>query len=333
MGPGDLAHVLRHLTSKQAPTNLLVGLDVADDAAVWRLDSERALVQTLDFFTPVVDDPYTYGAIAAANSMSDVYAMGGEPFLALAIAGFPPNLPKEVLAEIFRGGADKAAEAGVVIAGGHTVTDEEPKYGLSVSGMVHPERILTKAAARAGDAVFLTKPLGTGVITTALKKERASEAHVQAAVEWMLRLNRDAARLLARFPDVRACTDITGFGLLGHGYEMAAASGVCLEIDATAVPFMDGALEYAAADLLPGGADRNQEYLSEADASGEARVAVSPDAPAARVAALFDPQTSGGLFFPAPEAVAGEIEAAFAAAKQPLWRIGRFTPGRGVRVR
>ena len=332
MGPSDLAHVLRHLTSKERPPELLVGLHVADDAAVWRLDGERALVQTVDFFTPVVDDPYTYGAIAAANSISDVYAMGGEPFLALAIAAFPTGLPKDILAEIFRGGADKAAEAGVVVAGGHTVTDEEPKYGLSVTGMVHPDRVLTKAAARAGDAVFLTKPLGTGVITTALKKERAAAAHVDAAVAWMLRLNRDAARLVARFPQIRACTDITGFGLLGHGYEMAAASGACLEIEAAAVPFMDGALDYAAADLLPGGADRNQLYLGEADGSGLARVSVGSGVPAHRAAALHDPQTSGGLLFAAPAAVADDIEAAFRADNAPLWRIGRFTEGRGGRV-
>src|SRR5919206_2608511 len=202
MGPADLAHVLRYLTSKERPPELLVGLHVADDAAVWQLDGERALVQTVDFFTPVVDDAYTYGAIAAANALSDVYAMGGEPFLALAIAAFPADLPKDILAEIFRGGADKAAEAGVVVAGGHTVVDDEPKYGLSVTGLVHPARVLTKAAARAGDLLYLTKPLGTGVIATALKKERATSAHVDIAVGWMLRLNRDAARVLSGFPAV-----------------------------------------------------------------------------------------------------------------------------------
>jgi selenide,water dikinase len=332
MGPGDLAHVLRHLTSKERPPELLVGLHVADDAAVWQLDGERALVQTVDFFTPVVDDPYTYGAIAAANSLSDVYAMGGEPFLALAIAAFPTDLPKDILAEIFHGGGDKAAEAGVVIAGGHTVTDDEPKYGLCVTGMVHPQRVLTKAAAHPGDTVYLTKPLGTGVITTALKKERASAEHVDAAVDWMLRLNRDAARLLNRFPALQACTDITGFGLLGHAYEMAAASGVCLEIDAAAMPFMDGAIEYAEADLLPGGADRNQAYLEEPDASGQPRVSVAAGVPPARAALLFDPQTSGGLLFAAPAAVADEVEAAFRAERHPLWPIGRFVAGRGVRV-
>jgi selenide,water dikinase len=258
--------------------------------------------------------------------------MGGEPFLALAIAAFPTDLPKDILADIFRGGADKAAEAGVVVAGGHTVTDDEPKYGLAVTGMVHPQRVLTKAAARAGDVAFLTKPLGTGVITTALKKEQAAVEHVDAAVEWMLRLNRAAARLLTRFPQVRASTDVTGYGLLGHGYEMAAASGVCLEIEADAVPFMDGALEYAAADLLPGGADRNQAYLEEPDASGEPRVTVASSVPAHRAALLFDPQTSGGLLLAVPASLAGDVEAAFEADRQPLWRIGRFVPGHGVRV-
>src|SRR5687768_2227718 len=270
MGPGDLAHVLRHLTATPAPAALLVGLQTADDAAVWRLDAERAIVQTVDFFTPIVDDPYTYGAIAAANALSDVYAMGGTPFMALAIAGFPQSLPTDVLAEIFRGGADTAAEAGVVIAGGHTVMDDEPKYGLCVTGMVHPDRILTKAAARAGDVVFLTKPVGTGIITTALKRELAQPEHVDAAVTSMRTLNRAAGVLLAEHPGVRACTDVTGFSLLGHGYEMAAASGVRLEIDATAVPALPGAVEYAQQDISPGGADRNRLYLDEADFSGDA---------------------------------------------------------------
>src|SRR5688500_8331243 len=261
MGPGDLAHVLRHLATKEAPAALLVGLQTADDAAVWRLDAERALVQTVDFFTPIVDDPYTYGAIAAANSLSDVYAMGGTPFMALAIAGFPSAVSKDVLAEIFRGGADTAAEAGVVIAGGHTVMDDEPKYGLCVTGFVHPERFLTKAAARPGDALFLTQPLGTGIVTTALKRELAQSDHVDAAVASMRALNRAAAELLSLHPEVRACTDVTGFGLLGHGYEMAAASGVRLDIDSDSVPALPGAPEYARLDISPGGADRNRLYL------------------------------------------------------------------------
>jgi selenide, water dikinase len=323
--------VLRHVPPAAHP-DLLVGLHRADDAAVWRLDAERALVQTVDFFTPIVDDPYTYGAIAAANSLSDVYAMGGEPFLALAIAGFPGGLSKDILGEIMRGGAEKAAEAGAVVAGGHTVVDEEPKYGLCVTGFVHPDRVLTKGAARAGDVAFLTKALGTGVITTALKREQAAPEHVAGAVASMLTLNRDAARLIGRFPDVRACTDITGFGLLGHAYEMTLASGVGLQLDAAAVPALPGALEYVAADFLPGGADRNRIYLEEADASGAPRVTVAPDVPDAPAGLCFDPQTSGGLFFAAPGAVVDALEAAFAREGAPLWRVGRFVPGRGVRV-
>jgi selenide,water dikinase len=331
MGPADLAHVLRHLTGVRHP-NLLVGLHTADDAAVWRLDAARALVQTVDFFTPIVDDPYIYGAIAAANSLSDVYAMGAEPFLALAIAAFPADLPKDILAEIFRGGMEKADEAGVVIAGGHTVTDDEPKYGLCVTGLVHPDRVLTKAAARAGDLLYLTKPLGTGVITTALKKDRARPADVDGAVQWMLTLNRGAARVLALFPDVRACTDVTGFGLLGHGYEMACASRVRLQVEAAAVPLMDGALAYSEADLLPGGADRNREYLLAADESGAPRVTIAPSVPASLAALLFDPQTSGGLLFTVPARLASTLEAELQLHAVPFWRIGQVAEGRGVEV-
>jgi selenide,water dikinase len=323
--------VLRHVPPA-AHSDLLVGLHAADDAAVWRLDAERALVQTVDFFTPIVDDPYTYGAIAAANALSDVYAMGGEPFLALAIAGFPGGLSMDILGEIMRGGAEKVAEAGAVVAGGHTVVDEEPKYGLCVTGFVRPDRVLTKGAARAGDVAFLTKPLGTGVITTALKRERAAPEHVASAVDSMLALNRDAARALGRFPQVRACTDITGFGLLGHAYEVARASGVGLEIAATAVPALPGALEYVAANFLPGGADRNRIYLEAPDDSGRPRVTIAPGVPEVPAALCFDPQTSGGLFFAAPDAAADALQEAFARDGVPLWRVGRFVPGRGVRV-
>ena len=358
MGPSDLAHVLRHVSPPGgAPPDLLVGLQTAVDAAVWRLDAERALVQTVDFFTPVVDDAYTYGAIAAANSLSDVYAMGGEPFLALAVAAFPDTLPHDLLADIVRGARDKAAEAGVTIAGGHTVVDAEPKYGLCVTGTVHPDRILTKGAVRPGDALFLTKPLGTGVIATALKKGRAAPEHVEGAVASMLRLNRDAARLLRAFShrppgasraaderagpggvhrsataEVRACTDVTGFGLLGHAYEMAVASGVALELAAEAVPFLPGALDYVAADLLPGGADRNRAYLELPDDTGAPRLATAPDVDPVRGAALFDPQTSGGLLFAAPAASASAVERAFLEGGHALWRIGRATAGHGIRV-
>jgi selenide,water dikinase len=332
MGPGDLAHVLRHLTLTPPPAELLVGLQTADDAAVWRLDSERALVQTVDFFTPIVDDPYTYGSIAAANALSDVYAMGGTPFMALAIAGFPQSLPTDVLAEIFRGGADTAAEAGVVIAGGHTVMDDEPKYGLCVTGLVHPDRILTKAAAKVGDVLFLTKPLGTGIITTALKREQATAEHVEAAVASMRTLNRAAATLLAQHPEIKACTDVTGFSLLGHAYEMAAASGVRLEIAADAIPALPGALEYAQQDISPGGADRNRLYLDESDTSLSPRVTIAQEVAEAQRLLLYDPQTSGGLLFTTAGTLAQSIETSFQNAGQPLWRIGRCLDGRGVHV-
>ena len=219
---------------------MLVGLDSADDAAVWKLDSQRALVLTTDFFTPVVDDPYDYGAIAAANSLSDIYAMGGQPFMALNIAALPPNLPAELLAEILRGGAEKALEAGVVVAGGHTVQDKEPKFGLVVVGFVHPDHILTKDSLRVGDRLVLTKPLGTGVTTTALKREKAQPEDVAEAVAWMKRLNRGGAQLAVEF-ELRAATDITGFSLLGHSWEMAQSSGVGLRFDYARLPFLAGA--------------------------------------------------------------------------------------------
>ena len=202
----------------------MVGLATPDDAAVWRLSDDKAIVVTTDFFTPVVDTAYEYGAIAAANSLSDVYAMGGQPFLALNIAALPDNLPVEISTEILRGGAEKAREAGVVIAGGHTVKDKEPKYGLVVIGFVDPHNMLSKGGLQAGDALVLTKPLGGGVTTTAIKQEKAAESHIKEAIEWMSRLNKTAGQLATEF-DLRGGTDITGFGLLGHGMEMAEASG------------------------------------------------------------------------------------------------------------
>lgn len=331
MGPEDLTQLLRPLRIP-GHANLLVGLQTADDAAVWLVDDGRALVQTVDFFTPIVDDPYTYGAIAAANSLSDVYAMGGEPFLALAIAAFPDELPKEMLARILQGGIDKAAEAGVVIGGGHTVTDDEPKYGLCVTGWVDPARMLTKAGARAGDVLYLTKPVGTGCVTTALKKGQARPADVDAAVAWMCRLNREASRLVAGLP-VRGATDVTGFGLLGHAYEMAAASAVRLVVDAAAVPLLPGALEYARRDLLPGGTDRNRGYLLAVDEAGQPRVELATPAEEARVGLLFDAQTSGGLLLAVPGPHVAAVETAFRAAGVQLWRIGEATHGHGVLVR
>ena len=327
MGPAALAQVLRPLTRHTHPA-LLVGLQTSDDAAVYRLSDEQAIIQTVDFFPPVVDDPFTYGAIAAANSMSDVYAMGGDVLLALNIAAFPSDLPTDLLSAIFEGGASKVTEAGGVIAGGHTVTDDEPKYGLCVTGMIHPQRILTKAGAEPGDLLFLTKPLGTGVITTAIKQEAALPSHAQAAVDSMLTLNRTAS-LAARSVGVHACTDVTGFGLLGHAAEIAAKSGVRLAVVASSVPLLDGALAYAADGHLPGGVARNRDYYTTNDA---APVTVDPAIGPNLDALLFDPETSGGLLLTLPADRAAALRAAFADCELPLWEIGEVTAGAGINV-
>lgn len=325
MGPEALAQVLRPLTQLSDP-NLIVGLQTSDDAAVYRLSDDLALIQTVDFFTPVVDDPYVYGAIAAANSMSDVYAMGGTPLFALNIAGFPDNLPLDVLQRIFQGGADKAAEAGVVIAGGHTVTDNEPKYGLVVTGTIHPDRVVTKAGARPGDVLYLTKPLGTGVITTALKAGAADPADVDAAVASMLKLNRTAAALMQEV-GVNACTDITGFGMIGYATEVAQKSGVRLVLSTGQMPWLPGAERYAAEGRLPGGARRNQAFYGDGP---ESILEVTPGIPQTTLDLLFDPETSGGLLIAVPSDRAQALEQAFAAAGEPLWRVGSVEEGQGL---
>ncbi len=279
---------------------------------------------TVDFFAPLVDDPYDFGAIAAANAMSDVYAMGGEVIMALNVAAFPEDFPSEVIAGILRGGADKVAEAGGVTAGGHTVLDAEPKFGLCVLGFIHPQGVLTKAGARPGDLLYLTKPLGTGIVSTAAKQDEAKPEHLRTATESMTALNRHSSHV-AREIGAHALTDVTGYSLLGHGYEMAAASGCALSIRASAVPVLPGALEYASQGIVTGGAARNRSYLA-----GKVRVA---DAiPEALEHVLFDPQTSGGLLMAiAPEGTAG-LEAAFAAAELPVWRVGEVIEGSGVSV-
>jgi selenide,water dikinase len=279
---------------------------------------------TTDFFAPLVDDPYAYGAIAATNAMSDVYAMGGEVVLALNIAAFPDDLPAETVAAILRGGADKVTEAGGTVAGGHTIIDAEPKFGLCVLGLVHPERVLLKAGARPGDGLFLTKALGTGIITTAAKQDAAAPEHLAAAVESMTRLNRHASHL-AREAGARALTDITGYSLLGHGYEMAAAGGVGFRFEASSVPLLPGALEYAARGIVTGGAARNRAYLA-----GKVRVADGITEAMEHV--LFDPQTSGGLLFAVAPGQAGAVEARFAAAGETVWSVGDVTGGEGVEV-
>lgn len=303
---------------------MLVGLDPADDAAVYRLGPDQALIVTTDFFTPVVDTPYEYGAIAAANSLSDVYAMGGRPILALNIVAFPPQLPPEILTEILRGGAEKAREAGVVIAGGHTVQDKEPKYGLAAIGLVHPDRLMTKTGARPGDLLVLTKPLGTGVITTAGKQEKAKPEHLAGAMEWMTRLNDRACALAQEF-SVRGATDITGYGLLGHALEMAEASGVGLEIDLKAVPLMEGAKEYAAAWLFPGGTGDNRAYFGP-------RVKAAAGIADPDLMLLFDSQTSGGLLLCLPAEKREAFEKRATQMEQAVWFVGRVVDGEGIGI-
>jgi len=304
--------------------DLLVGLDSPDDAAVWKLDEGRALVVTTDFFTPVVDEPYDYGAIAAANALSDIYAMGGSPFLALNIAALPPDLPPEISSEILRGGAEKAREAGVVIAGGHTVQDKEPKYGLVVIGFADPRRLLTKAGARPGDRLVLTKPLGFGVTTTALKREQAVPADVQEVVDWMTRLNRSAGQLALEF-GLKCGTDVTGFSLVGHAYEVAQASGVGLRLTYGALPFVSCARKYAEMGAFPGGAADNQLYFGDF-----VHFAPELDEPAQML--VFDPQTSGGLLLAMPPQQLAAFQARAAALDQPAWVIGEVVEGAGIEV-
>ena len=300
MGPEALAQVLRPLTALVPPErrdDLLVGLAEGDDAAVLRLDAEKALVFTVDFFTPVVDDPYDFGAVAAANALSDVYATGGEPLMALNIAAFPADMDASVIAAIVRGGAEKAAEAGCAVAGGHTIQDSEPKYGLAVIGLAHPDRLFLKAGVRPGDVLVLTKPLGTGLITTWAKAGGVDPAALAAAVESMKRLNRDAARVFARF-GVRGCTDVTGFSLAGHAMELAEKSDVRLELDADALPFLPGARAAARGGFIPGGARRNRAYF-------EGRVFFAEAVDETTRVLCFAPETSGGLL----AAVPGDAEA------------------------
>jgi selenide, water dikinase len=274
--------------------NVLVGFDTADDAGVYRLSPECALVQTVDFFTPIVDDPRTYGRIAAANALSDVYAMGGRPISALSILCYPAKGDLDDLRAILAGGAEKMIEAGCALIGGHSVGDDEIKFGYAVTGVVHPDRIWTNAGARPGDLLVLTKPIGTGVIATALKKGIARDEHVEASIESMSRLNLIEA-------EAHGCTDVTGFGLMGHAREMALASGVTLEFDAAALELLPGALEYSAAGARPGGLMNNREFASCA-------VKIEGDLDEALEALLYDPQTSGGLLLSqAPEKASGRI--------------------------
>jgi selenide,water dikinase len=327
MGPAALAQVLRPL-QRMFPADrfpeLLVGLAAGDDAAVYRVGEDRALIQTVDFFPPIVDDPYDYGAIAAANAMSDVYAMGGEVALALNICCFPEEIPAPLLQEILRGGAEKVAEAGGVLVGGHTVNDPVLKYGLAVTGFVRPDQVWTRAGARSGDFLVLTKPLGTGLTTTALKRKQLSSEAIADSIAGMKRLNRRAAALL-RSAGVRACTDVTGFSLLGHGLEMAEASGVRFRLALRAIPLLDGTGEAVRLDAFPDGSYRNREHY-------QTRVSFVPSIGELERLVLFSPETSGGLLAAVPAEQMEALRKDGEREGEPLWVVGRVVEGSGVEV-
>ena len=304
-----------------ANENVLVGFDTADDAGVYQLTAELALVQTVDFFTPVVDDPFTYGAIAATNALSDVYAMGGRPISALSILAYPPKGDLDDLEEILKGGAEKMREADCAVLGGHSVADEEIKFGYAVTGTVHPARVKANAGARAGDALVFTKRLGTGVISTALKRGMARDADVAASIASMLTLNRRACEAMLRY-DVHGCTDVTGFGLIGHARGMALASGVTLEIAIDRLQFLPGALAYARLGAIPGGLHNNREFAS---CAVESERNVAPEVEDL----LYDPQTSGGLLIALPQADAASLVGALPEA----YAVGQVLPRQAKPIR
>ena len=330
MGPEALAQVLRPLAGMFDPgrfPNLIRGLVEPDDALVWKLDDERAIVQTADFFPPVVDDPFAFGQIAAANAMSDVYAMGGVPLFAMNLVGFPDSLDGEILTSILMGGADRVREAGAAIAGGHTTTDAEPKYGLAVTGLIHPGRVLTKGGARPGDVLLLTKPLGTGIVTTAHKKQKVSDDDLAVAVASMTRLSARASKLFVEaWPHVHALTDITGFALVGHAHEMAMQSGVTLVLEWGKLPQLPGAVRYAEQGMLTGGSKRNDAYYGK-------HLDVLPSLEPWERALLTDPQTSGGLFAAVDPSAAEALLERFRAANEPVWRVGEVVEGKAGAIR
>jgi selenide, water dikinase len=313
------------MRDQKTPAELLVGLDVSDDAAVYLVARDTAIVETLDFFPPIVDDAYASGAIGAANAMSDVYAMGGEVLFALNIAAWPEDAPLAQLERVFQGAIDKVAEAGGVIAGGHTVLDREPKYGLAVTGRVHPERMLLKSRLRAGDALWLTKPIGTGVLTTAHKNGNLEAADLASAIASMVTLNRAAAQA-AVDAELHAATDITGFGLVGHAHEMAERSSVGVRIRASLVPLLPGARRHAETGISFGGLERNRSYFDDKE-----KVSFDGVEDALRLL-LLDPQTSGGLLVGVPPAHADAWQRACATRGVQPVQIGEVTAGKGVIV-
>ena len=293
IAPGDLKQVLAQLPAMTDP-NLMVGFDTSDDAAVYRISDDLALIQTVDIFPPVVDDPFDYGRIAAANALSDVYAMGGDPKLALNVLCIPEDLDREITLNILRGGQDRCAEAGAVICGGHSIKDKEPKYGLCVSGFVNPAKFLPNSNAKPGDVLILTKALGTGILNTAMKADLIAPSSAKTAIESMATLNKTAAEIVRRFP-VHACTDVTGFGLVGHSYEMATGSRVTITLESKLLPLLPEAYEMAQMGIVPAGAYGNRNWIDcGADVIGDVDLALTD--------IMFDPQTSGGLLVAVPEA-------------------------------
>ncbi len=321
LGADLLAEALAGLGAEAAtdgPGNLIAGLAPPDDAAVYRIGDDLAVIGTLDFFPPLVDDPRTFGAIAAANALSDVYAMGGRVLFALSIAAFPEDLPRGVLAEIFAGASAKVREAGGTLAGGHTIRDPEPKYGLAVIGAGHPDRLLRKGGARAGDVLLLTKRLGTGILVSGHRQGRTSDGDLANAVDQMLTLNKRASEVLVE-SGVVAATDVTGFGLLGHGLEMAQAAGTRLVFEAVALPALPGALELARDGVETGGAAHNRRYVAPS-------LALAAGVPRELVALAHDPQTSGGLLAAVPPERLETVESALDRAGVQHWRVGRVEP-------
>ncbi|HSO29953.1 MAG TPA: selenide, water dikinase SelD [Candidatus Sulfomarinibacteraceae bacterium] len=318
LGADLLADALRGLGAERAPAELIAGLDPPDDAAAYLVSPDLAIIGTLDFFPPLVDDPRTFGAIAAANALSDVFAMGGRVLFALSIAAFPEDLPRDALAAIFEGASAKVREAGGTLAGGHTIRDAEPKYGLAVIGAAHPDRLLRKGGAQAGDILLLTKRLGTGLLVSGRRGGRTSDAHFETAIEAMTTLNRAAAEVLVA-NGVRSATDVTGFGLLGHGLEMARASGARFVFEAAMLPALDGALELARAGIETGGAAHNRRFVAPSLTVAEG---VAPEL----VALAHDPQTSGGLLAAVQPAVLAAVESDLDARGVPHWRVGRVEP-------
>lgn len=298
VGAGVLSQLLEGLPTRR-DERLLVGYDTSDDASVYKISDDLALVQTIDFFPPIVDDPYLFGQIAAANALSDVYAMGGTPKLALNVMCVSPEMDREAVHAVLRGGYEKAFEADTIITGGHTIQDREPKYGLSVSGFVHPDKVLRNDRARVGDVLILTKALGIGVTTTAAKADLAGEALYRQAVEQMAALNKTARDILVHF-DVAGCTDVTGFGLLGHGLEMARGSGVTVVVESGNVPLLPGVLELAGMGILPEGMYRNRHYA-------ESHTKAAPGVSRSMLDLLYDPQTSGGLLMSVRESQASQL--------------------------